>query len=250
LIKIPKAKRMKILYIFPHPDDESFGPAAVIHKQKKTGHEVHLLTLTRGEATKVRYKLGISEGEMAGVREKELLAVGKYLKLDSQEILTYADGSLAHINPLELEQVVRERLVKISPDVVVTYAVHGISGHHDHLTTHFVVKQVFSELKGSGIPPLQRLAMLTLPREEGLNDDTRGGNYKVNRSKGSFIDAVIDLDEDDKKAFLHCLDLYPTFQEVINDSGVKQNVKDKVYFEIFGEDHKPPLKDLFEGLQK
>ncbi|EGL81366.1 LmbE family protein [Caldalkalibacillus thermarum TA2.A1] len=37
---------MNILYIFPHPDDESFGPAAVMHQQIKAGHRVYLLTLT------------------------------------------------------------------------------------------------------------------------------------------------------------------------------------------------------------
>ncbi|HEX7343805.1 MAG TPA: PIG-L family deacetylase, partial [bacterium] len=47
---------MRILYIYPHPDDESFGPARVISKQKRQGHEVYLLTLTRGGATKQRFK--------------------------------------------------------------------------------------------------------------------------------------------------------------------------------------------------
>ena len=47
---------MTILYVYPHPDDESFGPAGVMHKQRRDGHAVHLLTLTRGGATKQRFK--------------------------------------------------------------------------------------------------------------------------------------------------------------------------------------------------
>jgi len=35
---------MKILYVFPHPDDESFGPARAIAAQVRAGHEVFLLT--------------------------------------------------------------------------------------------------------------------------------------------------------------------------------------------------------------
>ena len=44
---------MRILYIFPHPDDESFGPAPVIKAQVDQGHEVFLLTLTRGGAAEI-----------------------------------------------------------------------------------------------------------------------------------------------------------------------------------------------------
>ncbi len=51
---------MRILYIFPHPDDESFGPGPVIKQQLEQGNEVYLLTLKRGGATKVRHKLGLT----------------------------------------------------------------------------------------------------------------------------------------------------------------------------------------------
>ena len=40
---------MRILYVFPHPDDESFGPARAMATQRRQGHEVYLLTLTGGK---------------------------------------------------------------------------------------------------------------------------------------------------------------------------------------------------------
>ena len=49
---------MRILYVFPHPDDESYGPGHAMHKQRRQGHEVYLLTLTRGGATRQRLKYG------------------------------------------------------------------------------------------------------------------------------------------------------------------------------------------------
>ena len=52
------------MYIFPHPDDESFGPAAAIHQQIQEGNEVVLLTFTKGGATKIRHQLGLSVQEM------------------------------------------------------------------------------------------------------------------------------------------------------------------------------------------
>ncbi|MBD3182822.1 PIG-L family deacetylase, partial [Candidatus Poribacteria bacterium] len=75
----------KILYIFPHPDDESFGPAAAIHSQIKRGNQISLLTLTKGGATKQRHKLGLSVEEMGEVRYREMLDVKKTLKLSDME---------------------------------------------------------------------------------------------------------------------------------------------------------------------
>ena len=66
---------MRILYVFAHPDDESFGPARVMSKQRRQGHEVYLLTLTRGGATRQRHKFGYSVDEMGEVRYKEMLDV-------------------------------------------------------------------------------------------------------------------------------------------------------------------------------
>ena len=59
---------MRILYIFPHPDDESFGPAPAIAAQRRQDDEVYLLTLTKGEATKQRHRLGVSKKEMREIR--------------------------------------------------------------------------------------------------------------------------------------------------------------------------------------
>lgn len=238
---------MKLLYIFPHPDDESFGPAAVIHKQIKEGHNVHLLTLTRGEATKMRYKLGFSEEQMGEIREQELGEVSEYLKLKSLTVLDFEDGQLAHYDPIVLEKVISDYVLAINPDILVTYPVHGISGHHDHLTTHFVVKYLFIKLKQKERVNLKRLAFLTLPREDG-DDESKGGNYKVNRSLRKHIDVEIDLDPDDLEAFHTSLNFYKTFQEVINETGVREKIKDKVYFELYNEDFKPPLKSLTELL--
>jgi len=239
---------MKFLYIFPHPDDESFGPTAVMHQQIKDGHEVHLLTLTRGEATKVRFQLGYSEEQMADIRAKELEAVAGFMKLSSLRIMEFEDGMLAHYDPIVLEKVIEEHITEISPDILVTYPVHGISGHHDHITTHFIVKRIYINLKKKGKLNIKRLAFLTLPRDEGGDDDTKGGNYEVNRSHSKFIDVAIKLNEEDRTVFLKSLDFYKTFQEVINESGVKEKIGNTVYFELFGEDYKPPLKSLTELL--
>ena len=150
----------KILYIYPHPDDESFGPAAAMHSQIKQGHEVYLLTLTKGGATKQRFKLGLSVEEMGEVRYKEMLEVEKVLGLSGMTVLDFPDSGLKEMDPRILEKTIQEHIQQIKPEIVVTYPVHGISGFHDHLITHAVVKRVYLEMLDNPVNFLKRLAFI------------------------------------------------------------------------------------------
>jgi LmbE family N-acetylglucosaminyl deacetylase len=99
---------MKILYIYPHPDDESFGAAHVISKQRRQGHELYLLTLSRGGATKQRFKYNYSIAEMGEVRYREMLEVEKVLDLTEMMVLDLPDSGLKEIDPREIEDVVKK----------------------------------------------------------------------------------------------------------------------------------------------
>jgi hypothetical protein len=89
---------MRILYVFPHPDDESFGPARAMAAQRRQGHDVHLLTLTRGEATKVRHTLGWTLEQMGAARHRELEAVAATLDLTGLRVLTLPDSGLKELD--------------------------------------------------------------------------------------------------------------------------------------------------------
>ena len=112
-----------LLYVFPHPDDECFGPAPALVQQRRQGHQVHLLTLTRGEATRQRERLGLSKAEMGAARYQEMQAVAEALDLSSLTVAQYPDGELAELNPLVLENEVVDHIHSIEPEVVVTYPV-------------------------------------------------------------------------------------------------------------------------------
>lgn len=234
---------MKILYIYPHPDDESFGPANVMHKQIREGHEVYLLTLTKGGATKKRFELKLSVEEMGEVRYKEMLCVEKALMLTGMTVLDLPDSGLKEMDPRDIEKVVEEHIHKIKPDVIATYAVHGISGFHDHLVSHAVVKNVFCKLKEEfGYP--KRLALVTID-EETANESP---HFKLNFSKKEEIDCIVEVEEADMQALHNALDCYKTYQSTIEESGIKRLIKSKLPFEIFQENFNPPISDLFEDL--
>ncbi len=239
---------MKILYVFPHPDDESFGPAAVINSQIKNGHEVYLLTLTKGGATKERHKLGLTVAEMGEVRFQEMLCVKNLLRLSGMEVLDYPDGKLKELDPRVLEREVADRVERIRPDVVVTHPVHGVSGFHDHLVTHAVVKRVHAQLKEDrgGFP--KRLAFVTLP-DSGEPTWMAGGWPRLKLTEEALIDCVVALEADDVEAMKSSLGCYASYKDVIEESGVIERIGDRVYFEIYDEDFSPPLSDLADRLQ-
>ncbi len=237
---------MKLLYIFPHPDDESFGPAAPMARQIRAGHEVYLHTLTKGEATKVRHDLGVSREEMGEIRFREMLQVERVLGLSGMKVEALPDSGLKELDPRKLEEVVRRQMEKIRPDIVVTYPVHGISGFHDHLVTHAIVKRSFLALKDHGGHYLKRLAFYTL-RDRG-KDPFGGEAFPVRQSMEAEIDCVMEMEEQDLQALHNALDRYKTYQKTIERSGIREKIGYHAYFEIFGEEHAPPLSDLTEGL--
>ncbi len=232
------------LYVFPHPDDESFGPAPAMARQVREGHAVHLLTLTRGGATKQRHRLGLSVEEMGEVRKREMDAVARTLRLDTLAVLDLPDGGLAALDPRAIEAAVAERIAAVRPDVVATYAVHGISGHPDHLVAHAVVKRAFCAAReGAGGP--RRLALFTL-----VEGEMEGAQPHLRGLPAAEVGARVTFTAEDRaqaEAALACYETYATVVaehdplSVVDQSGVP--------FVLFGEPRpEPPLDDLAAGL--
>jgi len=236
---------MTILYVFPHPDDESFGPAPVMHKMLREGHNVHLLTLTKGGATKQRHKFNYSVEEMGEVRHKEMLCVEKVLGLTSMTVLDLPDSGLKDMDPRTIENVVRHYIKQIKPEVIVSYPVHGISGFYDHLVMHAVAKRVFVELREQ-VHYLKRLAF-TSPTMEMAN---KNEHFRLKGLTEEEIDCIVEVEDQDIEATQKALDCYTTYKETIDNSGIRDMIIHKQYFEFFDESFSPPLSDLFERLPK
>jgi LmbE family N-acetylglucosaminyl deacetylase len=235
---------MKILYVFPHPDDESFGPAPAIAAQLRKGHDVFLLTLTKGEATKQRFRLGVNKEKMGEIRFKEMECVREVLGLTGMEVLDLPDSGLKELDPREVEERIKDRVEKLKPDVLVTYAVHGISGFEDHLVSHAVVKSVYCDLKRAGKSHPQRLAFFT-----HYNENEGEGKFNLASSKEEEIDCWVQANDEDYQKFHDALDCYETYQQVIEESNVKNEVGKRVPFEIFQENFDPPLADITDRLK-
>ncbi|ARA93662.1 GlcNAc-PI de-N-acetylase [Rhodothermaceae bacterium RA] len=233
----------RILYVFPHPDDESFGPGPGMARQRRCGHEVYLLTLTRGEATRERARYGYTKAEMGAVRYREMQAVAEVLDLTDLTVLDFPDGTLAELDPRLLEAAVQQHVERVRPHVVVTYPVHGISGHPDHLVTHAVVKRVYCEGRARGTS-LRRLAFFTL-----FEDGGAGRPAHLQGSPREAIDCIVPVGEADRQQGEAALACYVTYQAVVQAHDPLAQVAGGIPFELFQEHPRPRLRDLCEGLE-
>ncbi len=234
---------MTLLYIFPHPDDESFGPGPVIARQVREGHTVSILTLTKGGETKVRHDLGKSVEEMGAIREKETQAAAKALGAEVT-ILDYPDAGLEDLDPRDLENVIVRKIQAVTPDVVVTYAIHGNSVHPDHIVTHAVVKRAYCAAcdEMAGRSP-RRLAFFAL--QDSVLEDAPDGFRGIGPDE---TDAIITFSDADLEAGRAALDAYETYQSVVEEQNPLNLVSDGVAFSIFQESHDPPLDSLTDDL--
>ncbi|PCI31188.1 MAG: PIG-L family deacetylase [Flavobacteriaceae bacterium] len=235
---------MKIMYIFPHPDDESFGPAGAIDKQIKEGNEVILLTLTKGGATKIRHNLGLSVKEMGAVREKEMQKVQKTLGISEMTILDYQDGGLAKVNPFHLENEILKWLQHYQPNVVITYPVHGASGHHDHIALHHIIKRLYYGKKDR-LQFWKRLAYFTVI-DTGIPMFFEGGIPRVTWTKKEDIMVTEKLNIDNIQKMKDALLCYDTYQEMVKTTNVIDRIGDKTYFELENETSTKMLSSITE----
>jgi hypothetical protein len=106
-----------------------------------------------------------------------------------------------------------------------------------------VVKRAYVELRERA-PYLKRLAFWTITEEGAAQSEL----FHLTGSKPQDIDVVVTVGEVDVENARRALDCYVTYAETIERAGAKRNIPRQAVFEIFQEEHDPPLNSLFEGL--
>lgn len=124
---------VKVIFVFAHPDDESFASAGTIVKLIQQGVEVQLITATRGEKGMSGNFLVKSETELGKIREEELREAARILGISQIHFLDYLDSTLSKVEEKEISQKILTILKKENPDIVVTFNEEGGSRHPDHI---------------------------------------------------------------------------------------------------------------------
>jgi LmbE family N-acetylglucosaminyl deacetylase len=143
-----------------------------------------------------------------------------------------------------LDSVVEDAIAQHAPDVVVTYPVHGISGHPDHLVTHAVVKRVVCQRRAEGHAHPARLAFFTLLPPG--DDEDRPDHLR--HSAAEDVDGVVPFGEAALAQGHAALDCYRTYQSVVEAHRPLDAVQSGVPFELFGETPDARLTDLADAL--
>jgi LmbE family N-acetylglucosaminyl deacetylase len=125
---------LKLVAIFPHPDDETLGLGSTLARYSVEGIETYLICATRGERGWFD-----SEGPNPGlegvarIREAELRCASENLGIHEVSFLDYIDGDVDQANPEEIIGKIVSHIRRIKPQVVVTFGPDGSYGHPDHI---------------------------------------------------------------------------------------------------------------------
>ena len=125
---------LKLLAIFPHPDDESLGLGSTLARYSAEGVETYLICATRGERGWYESE-GPDPGfeSVARIREAELRCAAEQLGLHEVCFLDYIDGDVDQAEPQEIIGKMVAHIRRIKPEVVVTFSPDGAYGHPDHI---------------------------------------------------------------------------------------------------------------------
>ena len=141
---------MRVLTVYAHPDDESFGPASVLARWAREGAEIHGVWFTRGEHGASIEHPPPDTAELARIRERNVREAAALIGYRSVSILDYEDGSLDGVRNLHL--LVLGYIREHEPEVVMTFGPAGITRHRDHLAVHRATFSKFVRAQASGIP--------------------------------------------------------------------------------------------------
>lgn len=174
----------RLLGIFAHPDDESFGPGGTLGHYARRGVDVHVCTVTDGAAgawdPEHRAGAAIDPGlepgaALAALRRQELESACRVLGATLHR-LDYRDSGMAgapdNQHPESLLQADLRALARrlaalveeLRPHVVITHDPTGGYFHPDHIRVNEAVRAAWALLDEPGAWQPERLYYTVIPR--------------------------------------------------------------------------------------
>lgn len=121
------------LFIYAHPDDETFGAAGTIARLRSKDWRVVLACATLGEQGKCGDPPLCDREGLGAAREAELRDAACILDISEIHLLGYRDKELASAPPDEMRRKLVAILRAEQPDLVFTFDPNGFNVHPDHV---------------------------------------------------------------------------------------------------------------------
>jgi LmbE family N-acetylglucosaminyl deacetylase len=155
-VPLRKERRLqRVLVIFPHADDEAISCGGFLRRISRSGCNVTLLILTKGERGIPRER---RYGDFKEIRVKEAQKVVAILGIPRLIQEDFGDGRLSEQRQ-ELTMFIAALIEQEQPDLLITYDLAGFYGHADHI----MCSEIITELKRTRFPELP-LWYVTFPK--------------------------------------------------------------------------------------
>lgn len=120
-----------ILGVWAHPDDETYLSAGLMARAIRGGERVVCITATRGEGGSLDEEKWPAE-QMARVRTAELERSMQILGVTEHHWLDLPDIDMQTGLPDNGAARIREFVVDVQPDTILTFGPEGMTGHEAH----------------------------------------------------------------------------------------------------------------------
>lgn len=159
----------KIIFgIFAHPDDEAFGPSGALLLESKAGSDIHLITLTLGDAGTNPDNVP----DLGAVREEEWRKAGGLIGAKSMHYLGYKDGQLDNLSMIEIGDKLINLISLLTADEPDDVAIefmsldtNGYTGHIDHIVAARSACFAFYRLKDTD-PRMKRVRLACMSNDD------------------------------------------------------------------------------------
>jgi two-component system, NtrC family, response regulator HydG len=118
-----QARRETVLAVGAHPDDVEIGVGGTLAAYHQMGHQVAILTLSRGSR-------GGPEQERAGESQRAAQVLGARLYLEDLEDTRISEGD-------PTIRIISRVIGEVQPTMIYTHSLHDV--HQDHRNTHRAV---------------------------------------------------------------------------------------------------------------
>lgn len=230
----------RLLAVFPHPDDESYGCAGALRRAGACPDTATVvLCLTDGEATSAFADESL-DPETIGIRRRARMdRVAELTRMDALLMPALPDSRLARISIQELVEPIRDVLTVFDPTVVIGHDPRGVNGHPDHIASHWALRVALENR------PETRFAMVCYPPEVAESAKPR----LLFPTPLAEIDCRLALDQTEIEVKEQCLRIHEAVISLVDETEAGRTLRPPVEcYDFWGESHEAPLDDLFASL--